>query len=70
VALSSLGSNVSGALSSTYGHLQHLSIDCPLFKMTPGEMNAREDEPVIWAVLDAMRPASLVGAVGVFTLGV
>ncbi|EFJ43295.1 hypothetical protein VOLCADRAFT_106875 [Volvox carteri f. nagariensis] len=60
VALSSVGANVSGALSTTYGHLQHLSIDCPLFKMTPGEMNQRQDEPVIWGVLDALRPASQV----------
>ncbi|GLC41858.1 hypothetical protein PLESTM_001258700 [Pleodorina starrii] len=59
VSLGSLGSNVSGSLATTYGHLQHLSIDCPLFKMIPAEINQTTDEPVIWAVLDAMRPAAL-----------
>ncbi|GIL48600.1 hypothetical protein Vafri_5079 [Volvox africanus] len=59
VSLGALGANVSGALATTYGHLQHLSIDCPLFKMSPGEMNQRLDEPIIWAVLDALRPSHL-----------
>ncbi|GFR46701.1 hypothetical protein Agub_g8320 [Astrephomene gubernaculifera] len=57
VSLGTLGANVTGALNASYGHVRHLSVDCPLFKMTPQEMNQHEDEPVIWAALDAMRPA-------------
>ncbi|KAG2452983.1 hypothetical protein HYH02_002320 [Chlamydomonas schloesseri] len=57
VSLGSLGANVSGALNTSYSHVQHLAVDCPLFKMSPPELDARQDEPIIWAVLDAMRPA-------------
>jgi hypothetical protein len=33
VALGTVGANVSGALNTTYGHTQHLMVDCPLFKV-------------------------------------
>ena len=34
VSLGSLGANVSGALNTSYSHVQHLAVDCPLFKVS------------------------------------
>ncbi len=45
----------------SYGHLHHLAVDCPLFKIAPQELDAKRDEGVIWAALDALRPADKVG---------
>ncbi len=61
--LASVGPSVAQGLNSSYGHVQHLAIDCPLFKLAPQELEAKRDEPVIWAALDAMRPADKVCSV-------
>lgn len=64
-------------LNVSYGHLHHLAVDCPLFKIAPQELDAKRDEGVIWAALDALRPSDKVlkaevvgsGAVGCEEIG-
>ncbi|KAG2487834.1 hypothetical protein HYH03_013551 [Edaphochlamys debaryana] len=57
VALGSLnGANMTASLQK-YDDVANLAIDCPLFKLAPAEMDPVQDEPIIWAILDAMRPA-------------
>ncbi|KAG2482987.1 hypothetical protein HYH03_018113 [Edaphochlamys debaryana] len=57
VELASVNGNIVGGINNTYKDVLHVTVDCPLFKLTPGELSAKADEPVIWSVLDAMRPA-------------
>lgn len=61
VALSSSPSvdNLRG-LVDMLPHARHVAVDCPLFKLGPDLV--AEEEPLVWAVLEAMRPAERLGA--------
>ncbi len=55
---SALQPNVVSALTNaSYSHVSDLSVDCPLLRMGPQELEHARDGPVIWAVLEALRPA-------------
>ncbi len=56
--------NVISTLTASYGDVLHLEVDCPLFRMSPPELEYARDGPVIWAVLDALRPADEVRVPG------
>ena len=51
-------------LQGNYSNAQHLALDCPLFKLQPAELTHLHDGPIIWTVLDAMRPAPEVRMLG------
>ncbi len=48
---------VSALTNASYSRVSDLSVDCPLLRMGPHELEHARDGPVIWAVLDALRPA-------------
>lgn len=56
--------HVISTLTASYGDVLHLEVDCPLFRMSPPELEYARDGPVIWAVLDALRPADEVSVWG------
>lgn len=52
---------ITAPLLANHSAVEHLGIDCPLFKLQPAELSHLGDGPFIVAVLDAMKPAPEVG---------
>lgn len=48
---------VSALSDASYSHVSNLAVDCPLLRMAPHELQHARDGPVVWAVLEALRPA-------------
>ncbi len=59
VTLTEYGWSVAGPLAEHFATTPHLSIDCPLFKVTSGELTASDWE-LFWTVLEALRPSQQV----------